>query len=61
MFGFLKNDPAAKVRKKYEAKMAEAIELQRSGDIRGFAERSAEAAELEKELLALEKKSEAKS
>jgi len=54
MFEFLKGDPAAKLRKKYEAKMAEAIELQRSGDIRGFAAKTEEAAELEKQLDALE-------
>ncbi len=57
MFGFLKSDPAAKLRKKYEATMAAAIELQRSGDIRGFAAKSEEAAELEKQLDALENSS----
>ena len=54
MFGMFKRDPAAKVQKQYEAVMKEAIELQRSGDIRGFAAKSEEAAELEKRLAALE-------
>lgn len=57
MFGFKKKDPLAKLRKEYEACMAAAIELQRQGDIRGFAAKSEEAAELEKRLAEAEKNS----
>ena len=54
MFGFRKKDPVARIRKEYEACMAEAIQLQRRGDIRGFAAKSAEADELEKKLVEAE-------
>ena len=56
MFGLSKKDPVAKLRKEYEACMAAAIELQRKGDIRGFAAKSEEAATLEKQLAEAEKK-----
>lgn len=56
MFGFSKKDPVAKLRKEYEACMAAAIDLQRKGDIRGFASKSEEAANIEKRLLEAEKK-----
>ena len=56
MFGFAKKDPVAKLRKEYEALMAAAIELQRKGDIRGFAAKSEEAATVEKQLIEAEKK-----
>lgn len=56
MFGFLKKkDPVAKLRAEYEACSKAAIELQRTGDIRGFAAKSEEAAELEKRLVEAEK------
>ena len=54
MFGFKKRDPAARLRRDYEALMAEAVDLQRRGDIKGFAEKTREAAELEDRLAALE-------
>lgn len=54
MLGFGKKDPVAKVRKQYEACMKAAIDLQRKGDIKGFADKSAEADALEKELARLE-------
>lgn len=53
MFGF-KKDPVAKLRKEYEACMKAATDLQRSGDIKGFAEKSEEAAAIEKRLVAAE-------
>ena len=56
MFGFSKKDPVAKLRKEYETCMAAAIELQRKGDIRGFAAKSEEGAEIEKRLTEAEKK-----
>lgn len=55
MFGFLKRDPVAKARAEYEACMQAAIELQRRGDIRGFAAKSEEAARLERRLDELER------
>ena len=57
MFGFPKKDPLAKLRKEYEACMSAAIELQRTGDIRGFAAKSEEAAAVEKRIEEAEKKS----
>lgn len=56
MFGFGSKDPGKKLRQQYEACMKAAIDLQRKGDIRGFADKSAEAAELEKKLAALEER-----
>ena len=55
MLGFFKRDPIQKARAEYEACMAAAIELQRKGDIRGFAAKSEEAAALERKLEALER------
>jgi len=55
MFGFLKRDPAAKLRAQYAKLMKEATDLQRKGDIEGFAAKSAEAAEVENRIEALEK------
>lgn len=55
MFGFFKSDPARKLRKQYEAKLAEAMQAQRNGDIRGYAELSAQADAIWKELEPLEK------
>ena len=54
MFGFLKRDPAAKLRQRYETLMAEAVERQRNGDIRGFAQKSDEAEAVARELAELE-------
>lgn len=43
MFGWLKPDPVKALRRQYEAKMKQAMELQRSGDIQTFAEVHTEA------------------
>ena len=43
MFSFLKSDPKKKLEKQYRAKLAEGVELQRKGDIRGFARCTEEA------------------
>ncbi|MDG1048794.1 MAG: DUF6435 family protein [Planctomycetota bacterium] len=54
MFGFKKRDPAAKLRRDYESLMAEAVDLQRRGDIKGFAEKTREAADVEGQITQLE-------
>jgi len=59
MFGFKSPDPLAKARAEYEACMRAAIELQRKGDIRGFAAKSEEAAKLEARIAELERQSDA--
>ena len=57
MFNFLKKDPVKKLRKQYEQKMLEARDLQRQGDIKGFAKKSAEAEALMQEIEGLAVKS----
>ena len=54
MFGLFKSDPTKKLQKQYAAKLTEARDLQRKGDIIGFAEASAEADTLLKQLEASE-------
>ncbi|MEM6531351.1 MAG: DUF6435 family protein [Myxococcota bacterium] len=54
MFGFLKPDPAKKLRSQYARLLEEAQALQRRGDIKGFADKTAEAEEVGKRLDALE-------
>lgn len=55
MFGFLKPDPARKLRKQYDAKLDQALQAQRNGDIRGYANLTTEAEAIWKELEPLEK------
>ena len=43
MFGFLKKDPAKALRKEYSRLLSEAMALQRAGDIKGYAAKTAEA------------------
>ncbi len=43
MFGLFKKDPAIKLREQYAKLLEEARDLQRKGDIKGFAQKSAEA------------------
>ncbi len=43
IFGFLKSNPSKKLEKQYQAKLTEGVELQRKGDIRGFARCTEEA------------------
>jgi|SaaInlStandDraft_1057018.scaffolds.fasta_scaffold13812_2 hypothetical protein len=50
---FFKSNPRKKLQKRYEAAMAEAMELQRSGKIPEFAKKTAEAEAILKELEAL--------
>lgn len=51
--GLFKKDPAKKLRKSYERKLKEAMQLQRGGDIKGYAAAMAEAESIEKGLLRL--------
>lgn len=52
MFGLFKKDPAKQLREQYAKLLEEARDLQRKGDIKGFAQKSAE--EVAKKLEALE-------
>jgi hypothetical protein len=55
MFSFFKSDPIAKLRKQYEQKMLEARDLQRKGDIKAFAHKTAEAEAIMEEMERLSK------
>jgi hypothetical protein len=46
MFGFFKRDPVKKLREQYDAKAEQAMLAQRKGDMRLFADLTAEAEEL---------------
>ncbi|MBK6948592.1 MAG: Lacal_2735 family protein [Haliscomenobacter sp.] len=50
MFSFLKKDPAKALSKQYEKLLEEAMLLQRKGDIKGYAAKTAEAEEVLKKL-----------
>lgn len=43
MFGLFKKDPIKPLQQQYEKLLKEAMELQRKGDIKGYAAKSAEA------------------
>jgi hypothetical protein len=43
MLKWFRSDPTKKLRRQYEQKLLEARDLQRKGDIQGFAQKSAEA------------------
>ncbi len=53
MFGLFKKDPTKELREQYAKMLEEARDLQRKGDIKGFAQKSAEAEEVAKKLEAL--------
>jgi hypothetical protein len=55
MFGFLKSDPSKKLRKQYDAKLTQALQAQRNGDIRGYATLTEEAQAIWKQLETLER------
>lgn len=59
MFGFLKPDPARKLRKQYDAKLDQALQAQRSGNIRAYSELTTEAEAIWKSLEPLEKEKQA--
>jgi len=46
MFGFFKRDPVKKLREQYDAKAEQAMLAQRKGDMRLFADLTAEAEEM---------------
>lgn len=54
MFKLFKRDPRKPLQQAYEAKLKQAMESQRSGDIRRYSELTAEADELYRRLLALD-------
>ena len=54
MFGIFGGDKTKRLKKQLRQKSEEAMRLQRSGDMKGFAAKTAEADALEKELRALE-------
>lgn len=54
MFGLFKTNPVVQLQNRYAAKLTEARDLQRKGDIINFAKVSAEAEELLKQLEAAE-------
>jgi hypothetical protein len=56
MFNFFKKDPLKKMRDQYWKMMEEARDLQRKGDIQGFAKKTAEAEALMAQIEAAEKK-----
>lgn len=55
MFNFFKKDPVKTLEKAYEKKMEEARDIQRSGDIKHYAELVAESEEILKEIEKLKK------
>lgn len=56
MFGLFKKDPIKRLEKKYQKLMEEAMQIQRSGDIKGYAAKMAEAEEVQKEIDQLQQK-----
>ena len=50
MFGLFKKDPLKELEKSYKAKLTEAMNAQRSGDIQSYARLSSEAEELLKKI-----------
>ncbi len=55
MFGLFKKDPLKKLQAEYARRLEKARDLQRKGDIKGFAEASSEADQLCQQLEAMEK------
>ncbi len=57
MFNLFKKDPVKKLRTQYEKLLKEAMELQRKGDIKGYALKTEAAEKVADEIQQLEKKS----
>jgi len=55
MFGWLKSDPVKKLRKAYDQKLEQAMHAQRNGDMRLFADLTAESEEIWQKIEQLEK------
>ncbi len=53
MFGIFKKDPIKKLEKEYQKIQEEAMHIQRSGDLRAYAEKINEAEEILKKIEAL--------
>ncbi|WP_420459789.1 DUF6435 family protein [Neolewinella sp.] len=53
MFGLFKKDPLKKLEKEYSRLLEEAMALQRGGDIKGYAAKSAEAEAVMDKIIAL--------
>ncbi|MCB9082530.1 MAG: Lacal_2735 family protein [Lewinellaceae bacterium] len=60
MFGLFKKDPIKKLEQQYEQLLEEAMQLQRKGDIKAYAAKTAEAEKVMDEIVALQKDKEAK-
>ena len=56
MFGWMKRDPEKKLRKQYHAKLEEALQAQRNGNIRQYSFLTAEAEKLREKLEEIEGK-----
>ncbi len=56
MFGLFKKDPAKKLEKAYKATLEEATQLQRNGDIQGYALKMEEAEKIAAQLQELQQK-----
>ena len=54
MFGLFKKDPTKALQKEYEALLKKGMELQRGGDIKGYATIMAESEEVLKKIKALQ-------
>lgn len=55
MFGWLKSDPVKKLRKAYDQKLEQAMHAQRNGDMRRYADLTAESEEIWQTIQQLEK------
>ena len=55
MFGLFKKDPIKKLEKQYEQLLEEAMQLQRGGDIKGYAAKTAEAERVMDQIVELQK------
>lgn len=53
MFGFFKKDPVKALEKKYKTLMEKAVEVQRSGDLRQYAQLIEESETIQDKILAL--------
>ena len=53
MFSIFKSDPAKKLNKLYLAKLEQAMQAQRNGDIMGYSELTAEAEGIQRQMQAL--------
>lgn len=56
MFGLFKKDPVKKLEKKHKQMMEEAMRIQRSGDLRLYAEKIEAAEKIEQQILDLKAK-----